>query len=157
MTNSSKLRGRWRSWRRRMRAKVSRFTPQVVTCYPFEIIALLVALLMGLPFLIGVTPPAALIAIVGHVAFYAWSAGLTLGSITIAVGLKTTNPLAIASGLQLIAGCFAVYAIAIIAVIGLAGWTGTVVYICLALVSLIRGTFFRRLIDIQSRVRREDK
>lgn len=152
----SKLRRRWVRCSTRLRKKAARWTPEALTLYPFEVIAGLVALLMGLPFLLGLTPPAALIAIVSHVAFYVWSAGLTLGALTIGVGLKTRHPLALASGLQLVAGGFAVYAMAISVVMGIAGWTGAVVYLSLTLVSLTRAVHFRRLIDIQDRARRRE-
>lgn len=126
--------------------------PGSVTNYPFEVMVGVIALLMGLPFLLGTTAPASLVALVGVVAFRAWAAALTLGGLTVLAGLRLPsrpNPLILAAGLQLAGGSFFVYALAVLIVLGSAGWTGLVAYGLLCLLSMARATHFRRIVDIQ--------
>lgn len=145
---------RWEAARRRLRERAAHLTPRVLTHYPFEVLAALIAILMGLPTILGATPPASLLLLVGAVPFYAWSSALVLGGLTVAAGLhigNRPNPVVTATGLQLTAGCFGIYALAVVAVLGL-GWDAIpvfAVYIVLSILSLIRATHFRRIVDIQ--------
>lgn len=156
MTGEEAVR-KYNSTRRKLREKAALLTPKVLTNYPFEVLVVVIALCMGLPFLMGAAAPASLVSLVGNLAFLAWSFALTLGGITVAVGLRVgdrPNPLVVATGLQLLGGCFGVYALAVIAAMGLAGWTGLVAYGFLFLLSLVRATHFRRIVDIQRGARR---
>lgn len=112
----------------------------------------LVALLMGLPFLLGTAAPASLLALVGTYAFYAWAAALVIGGVTVLAGLHLPdypNSIILAAGLQLAGGAFGIYAIGALAVLGLAGWTGFAAYFLLALLAFVRCLHFRRIADIQ--------
>jgi hypothetical protein len=143
---------RWDTWRVRLRERVYRHLPKFLTHYPFETVVAFVALLMGLPYLLGVAAPASLLALVGAVAFHFWASALAIGGATIAASMvmgDRPHPLVLASGLQLAAGAFAVYAIGVAAVLGFAGLTSITAYAMLSVISLIRATHFRRLIDIQ--------
>lgn len=143
---------RWSQARRRIRERAAHLTPKVLTNFPFEVLVSVIAILMGLPFLLGTTAPASLVGLVGIVIFNVWAAMLVVGGLTVAVGLRIGDrptPLVVAAGLQLLGACFGVYALAVVAVLGLAGWTGLVAYVLLCLLSLIRATHFRRIIDIQ--------
>lgn len=147
----------WDARRARVREWAARRTPKVLTNYPFEILAGVIALLMGLPFLLGTVAPASLIGLVGPIGFYAWAAGLTIGGATTLVGLRVgdrPNPMIVAAGLQLAGGAFAVYAIAVVVVLGLVGWTAVSAYVLLALLSMVRASHFRRIVDIQKGARR---
>ncbi|MDT8915771.1 hypothetical protein [Amycolatopsis sp. PS_44_ISF1] len=148
---------RYGAWRARTREMAAHLTPKVITNFPFEVIVCLVAVLMGLPFLLGAGAPPSLLTLVGKAAFMVWSAALTVGGTTIAVGLRSPSrpyPLVVASGLQLTAGCFAVYAIAVFVVLHASGLAGLAAFASLSLVSLIRATHFRRIVDIQKGARR---
>lgn len=142
---------RWDASRRRLREWASRHTPKILTGYPFEVLAASVAILMGLPFLLGTAAPASLVALVGTIIFHVWAAMLAIGGVTVAVALRVADrhPAALAAGLQLAGGCFGVYALAVLAVLGLAGWTGLAAYGLLCLLSFVRATHFRRIGDIQ--------
>lgn len=142
----------WDAWRARCRERVSRIVPRSVMEYPFEVMVGIIAVLMGLPFLIGTAAPASLIALVGTVAFYAWAAALTIGGVTVLAGLRLParpNPLITAAGLQLAGGAFGVYSIAIVVVLGTSGWAVLSAYVLLCIVSMIRASHFRRILDIQ--------
>lgn len=143
---------RYRNGRRQLREWAALHTPKVLTNYPFEVLVGVVAVLMGLPFLLGAAAPASLLALVGTVAFHVWAGMLAIGGLTVAVGLRVgdrPSPAVVASGLQLVGGCFGVYSLAVVAVLGFAGWTGLVAYGLLCLLALIRATHFRRILDIQ--------
>lgn len=140
---------RWNERRRRWREKAAHLTPKVLTHYPFEVLAAVISLLLGGPLLTGLATSQVLLALVGPVPFYAWASGLVLGAVTAGVGLKIHNALVVASGLQLVGLGFLIFSIAIFAVVGGAGWANIIVFVCLGLLSLIRATHFRRVIDIQ--------
>lgn len=147
---------RWDAARRKLREQAAQLTPRVLTCYPFEVLAAVIALLMGLPFLLGTVAPATLVGLVGSIAFNVWAAALTLGGATVAVGLRIgdrPSPLVVASGLQLLGGCFGVYAIAVGAALGGAGLTGLTAFGVLCVLSWVRATHFRRVVDIQKGAR----
>lgn len=142
----------YRNGRERLRAWASRRTPRILTQFPFEVLVAVIAICMGLPFLIGTAAPASLLAIVGTVFFHFWAAALVIGGGTIAIAMRIgerPNPLVLAAGLQLAGGCFAVYCLAIVAVLGLPGLTALVAYLALSLLSFVRATHFRRVVDIQ--------
>ena len=142
----------WDAKRVRFRERISRFLPRVFLEFPFEVLGASVALLMGLPFLLGTAAPASLLALVGTYAFYAWAAALVIGGVTVLAGLHLPdypNSIILAAGLQLAGGAFGIYAIGALAVLGLAGWTGFAAYFLLALLAFVRGLHFRRIADIQ--------
>ncbi len=142
----------WDTKRVQFRERLARIIPRVLTEYPYEILVGLIALLLGLPFLLGATAPASLLALVGTVAFHAWAAALVIGGFTVLVGLHLPaypNPLILAAGLQLAGGALGVYAIAALAVLGVAGWTGFAAYVLLSVLSFVRSHHFRRIADIQ--------
>lgn len=154
------MKNEWRGFRVGLRRFAAALTPKVVTIFPSEVIVCLIALLTGLPFLLGVAPPLSLITLVGQVPFTAWAAALTLGGSTVGLGLLIPNypsPRVVASGLSLVAGCFAVNAIAVVVVLGSSGLPVLAAYACLALVSMVRATHFRRVVDIQKEARRLQK
>ncbi len=142
----------WDRKRAHLRERVSRFIPRVLMEYPFEVLVGAVALLMGLPFLLGTAAPASLLALVGTVAFHFWAAALVIAGVTVFAGLYLPaypNPLILAAGLQLAGGAFGIYAISALAVLGLAGWTGFAAYFLLAVLAFVRCHHFRRITDIQ--------
>lgn len=142
----------WDAKRVRFRERISRFLPRAFLEFPFEVLGASVALLLGLPFLLGTAAPASLLALVGTVAFHFWAAALVIGGVTVFAGLflpDYPNPLILAAGLQLAGGAFGVYAMGAIAVLGLAGWTGFTAYILLAILAFVRCHHFRRIADIQ--------
>lgn len=142
----------WDEHRARLRRKIGKFVPQSLIFYPFEIMVSIVALIMGVPFLVGLMAPATLIGLVGGFAFHLWAAALSIGGATILAGMALAprpHPLVAAAGLSLTAGCFAVYSLAVIVALGSGGWTGFTVYLLLSLVAFIRASYFRRIVDIQ--------
>ncbi len=141
---------RWDSWRARFRERIAHRTPRVIVDYPFEVFATTVGLLIGLPLLIGFAAPTSLVVLLPSAVYWIYAVMLFLGACTTAVGLRTKHSLILAPGLQLLGGSYCVYALATVAV---AGWTvAWATFGCfggLGLVSLIRSSYFRRLIDIQ--------
>lgn len=144
----------WDTQRVILRERISRLIPDVLTEYPYEFLVGAVALVLGLPFLLGATAPVSLLGLVGSVAFHVWAGALVLGGITVLAGLylpaiPSTLTLILAAGLQLTGGAFGVYAIAAITVLGLAGWTSFAAYGLLSVLSFVRCHHFRRIADIQ--------
>ncbi len=146
----------WERQRVRSRERISKLIPRVLMEYPYELLAGLVALLMGLPFLLGAAAPASLLALVGSIAFHAWATALVIGGLTILAGLHLPaypNPIILAAGLQLAGGAFGIYAIAAIAALGVAAWVAFSAYILLALLAFVRSLHFQRIADIQKGAR----
>ena len=133
----------------KFRERLARFIPDVVTNYPFEIFASFVGLVIGLTLLAGLVSPGSLTALLPLFVYWAYAVALVLGSLTVAWGLRKRHPLVLASGLQLLGGSYAVYALAVVAV---AGWSTAfaafAAFLGIALVCLVRSLHFRRLIDI---------
>ena len=100
------------NWRVRLRERSDRLTPTVVTNYPFEVIVTFIALLIGLPLILGLVSPTSLVVLLPAFGYWAYAIALMLGGSTLAVGLRSQSPLLLASGLQLCGGSFAVYALA---------------------------------------------
>ncbi len=141
---------RWKTLRASLRAKIAHVVPDVVTLYPFEVFVAALGLIVGVGLVLGLAAPTSLVMLLHNVMYWAYAAALLLGGGSVALGLKVRLPLALASGLQLLGGSFIVYAIAVIAVVGLtAGFMGAAAFTVLGLVCLIRASYFRRLVDIQ--------
>lgn len=140
---------RWEHGRRRLRERLSRHLPQVLITHPFEVVALVIAALMGIPVLLGLVESAALVALVGAVPLYAWATTLSIGSIVSAIGIKRSRPAVLASGLSMIGGSFLVYVLALVAVLGLGGALGAAAYLLLGIISIVRALHYRRILDIQ--------
>lgn len=133
-----------------VRERISRFVPKAITNYPFEILACLIALIIGVPLVLGIAAPTSLLALLPMAAYLAYCVALILGGATLAVGLRVRNAFVIASGLQLLGGSFGVYGLAVIAVSGVAtGWLAFGAYCLLSLLAFVRALHFRRLVDIQ--------
>ena len=141
---------RWDVWRTRLREVVSHYTPHVLTYYPFEILATIVGLLVGITLLLGLVAPTSLALLLPDVVYWAYAAGVTIGGVTTAVGLYTKNSLVLAPGLQLLGGSYGVYALAVIAVSGfVSGGVAFGAFLILGLLCFVRASHFRRLLDIQ--------
>ncbi len=150
MTRYRKLADRWDAWRTHLREMQARYTPHILTFYPFEVLATVVGLLVGLTLLLGIVAPASLALVLPSVVYWAYAVGVTIGGVTTAAGLWTKNNLILAPGLQLLGGSYGVYALAVLATSGFAtGGVAFGAFILLGLLCLIRATHFRRLIDIQ--------
>lgn len=146
---------RWNRWRVRQRERIAYVTPSWLTLYPFEVLALAVAFLMGAPVLLGFARPESMVFLLPAVAYYAWSTALVLGAATIVWGLRRLQPPTLASGLQLVGGCFGVYALAVIAKAGAErGWAAAAAFIILFVLCAARSLHFRRTTDIQLAVSR---
>lgn len=140
---------------RRFRELAARVTPKTVVEYPFEVFVSALGFIIGIPLLTGLARPESLALLLPHLAYIAYGVALVLGAVTVAVALKRRHAGALASGLQLLGGSFAVYALAVVAVAGwVVGWAAFAAFFCLGLVTLIRTQHFRRLIDIQIGARR---
>lgn len=141
---------RWDSRLARLRERVAHVTPRVVVGYPFEVFAASVGLIIGLPLLVGLAAPTSLVVLLPSFIYWVYAVMLVLGAGTTAVGLRTKHPLILAPGLQLLGGSYLVYALATVAVAGWAiAWAAFGCFCALGLVSLVRSSYFRRLIDIQ--------
>lgn len=141
---------RWNGFRRSLREKIAHVTPRTVVTYPFEVLAACVSFIVGVPILAGLARPESLALLLPPVAYVAYGVALVLGAITVAVSLHRRRALGLSSGLQLLGGSFCVYAFAVIAVAGWsAAWAAFAAFLVLGLVSLIRSSHFRRIVDIQ--------
>ncbi len=148
MTGREFLR-RWDAWGVRSREWISRRVPTVVFIYPFEILAVLIAALMSVPALLGLSTSAALVALVGFPFFVAWAVLLCVGAGVSAYAMKRAAQEPLASGLTFIGGGFLVYSIALFAASGWGGALAGVAFILLGVMSFLRSLHFRRLTDIQ--------
>lgn len=151
MRNIREANARWIRGRARFREWASHAVPSVAVFYPFEILALVVGFIMGVPILLGFARPTSLILLLPVVAYVAYSAMLVIGSLTITIGLRNRHPLVLASGLQLLGGSYIVYGLAVVALGGWAiAWGGFTAFGILGLLCLARSSYYRRLIDIQT-------
>lgn len=143
---------RWLKARARFRERAARFVPRVAVYYPFEILVCVVGFLMGLPLILGLARPTSLLLLLPAVVYIAYALMLVVGAATVAGGLrKQEHPLALASGLQLLGGCYGVYALAVVALSGWAvGWVTFTAFTILGLLCFARSSYFRRLVDIQT-------
>lgn len=133
-----------------LREKVAHVTPRVLIDFPFEILATSVGLLIGLPLLIGLAAPSSLVLLLPAVVYWIYAVMLVIGAVTTAVGLRTGHMMILAPGLQLLGGSYIVYALATVAVAGWGiAWAAFGCFSVLGLISLLRSSYFRRLIDIQ--------
>lgn len=150
---------RWKGFRRAVRAKLARFTPTIVTSYPFEVFVTALGLIIGVPLVLGLAAPTSLVVLLPTFMYWAYAVAVILGACTVGVGLRTKHALVLAAGLQLLGGSFMVYALAVVAVAGWpSGFLAFAAFASLGLVCLIRSAHFRRLIDIQIGARQlEDK
>ena len=81
----------------RCRERISRLIPKALTNYPFEILACVLALFIGLPLVLGIAAPTSLLALLPVLAYVAYCAALILGGATLAGGLRIRNAFVIAS------------------------------------------------------------
>jgi hypothetical protein len=143
---------RWEAARRRIRECIAHHTPRVLTDFPFEVAAAVIAMCMGFPFLVGAAAPASLLAMVGAIVFHLWAVALAIGGLTVAIGLRIgdrPNCYVVAAGLQLLGGAFGVYAFTAAVVLGMPALTAVVGFGTFSLISWARANHFRRIIDIQ--------
>ncbi len=150
MSTYRRLSDRWDAWRVRCRETLAHYTPRALTYYPFEVLAIVVGLLVGLTLLTGVVAPTSLAILLPNVVYWAYAVGVTVGGVTSAIGLWTDNPLILAPGLQLLGGCYWVYALATLAAssFAVAGFAFGA-FSVLGLLCIVRASHFRRLLDIQ--------
>lgn len=142
--------GDWQRLKARWRERLAHVTPDVLTLYPFEVLATTVGLLMGGPVLLGLARPESIVYLLPAAAYYSWSAALVIGAAIVAAGLKKTRPLVLASGLQLLGGNFCVYAVAVVKVAGWEhAWVAFTAFIVLWILSWARSFHWRRIVDIQ--------
>lgn len=150
MSRYRSLADRWDARLTRFREIVAHYTPNVLTFYPFEVLATVVGLLVGISLLLGVVAPTSLALLLPDIVYGAYAVGLTLGGLTTAVGLYSKNNLVLAPGLQLLGGSYLVYSLAVLAISGFAtGGVAFGAFVLLGLLCLIRASHFRRLLDIQ--------
>lgn len=141
---------RWDRRRAKWRERIAHVTPMSLTLYPYEVLAITVGFLMGIPVLLGFARPESLVLLLPPLAYYVWSSLLVLGAGTVLWGLRKLNPPALASGLQLLGGCFGVYSLAVIKVAGFErGWAVSVAFFLLFILAWARALHFRRTTDIQ--------
>lgn len=143
----------WARRRAALRKSASRLTPNVVVYYPFEVFAGFVGFVFGFPLLLGIVAPTSLLLLLPAFAYWLYAIALVLGSLIVGIGLRKRNPFALASGLQLLGGCYFVYGIAAAVVMGISvAFAGLSAFVSFGAICLIRATHFRRLIDIQQEV-----
>lgn len=144
------LADRWDVWRTRLRETLAHYTPHTLTYYPFEVLASMVGLLVGLPLLLGLAAPTSLVLLLPDAVYWLYAVMVSVGAGTTAVGLHARNSLVLASGLQLLGGSYLVYALATVAISGFSvAWLVFGAFSTLGLLCVVRASHFRRLLDIQ--------
>lgn len=145
----------WNGLRRAVREKVAHSTPTVLVMYPFEVFAAGLALIVGLPLLLGLAKPGSLVLLLPMIAYIAYAVSLCLGSIIVFVALARRHAYGLASGLQLVGGSYAVYALAVVLAAGwTTAWAAFAAFALLGLLCVLRSSHFRRLIDIKQGAQR---
>lgn len=148
---------RWDRMHRQGRKWLSRHTPVRLIEYPFETFSAFASLLIGVPIFLDFANPGSLMRLLPDWALFVYGIALLLGSATLACGLVRRQPLVMASGLQLLGGVWVVYALALTLSTNLqSAWAAFILFLGFGIVSLLRATHFRRVLDIQIGARKRE-